>query len=175
MLCRQPTPSPVQNRRRATSAPRDAAPNIVMQVQLSFYEKRARQQWGLGFGKQEERLFWEQWCAAVVAPVVLLPVIPSDVLHVSQKPGPSMSSCTRRRVIDLQVVESGLASEEQNSPALNSCALPHVPLHMLVDTRLPGLSDKVPCSDRQSEARSRAAPRMVGKSRQLHGKGKTSG
>ena len=34
-----------------------------MQVVLSFYEKRVRQQWGLAFGKQEERLFWEQWCA----------------------------------------------------------------------------------------------------------------
>lgn len=54
------------------------------QVVLSFYEKRVRQQWGLSFGKQEERLFWEQW------------------------------------VIDLQVVESGLASDEQNSAALNS-------------------------------------------------------
>ena len=31
------------------------------QVVLSFYEKRVRQQWGLAFGKQEERLFWEQW------------------------------------------------------------------------------------------------------------------
>ena len=34
-----------------------------LQVVLSFYEKRVRQQWGLAFGKQEERLFWEQWCA----------------------------------------------------------------------------------------------------------------
>ena len=33
-----------------------------LQVVLSFYEKRVRQQWGLAFGKQEERLFWEQWC-----------------------------------------------------------------------------------------------------------------
>lgn len=36
---------------------------ILLQVVLSFYEKRVRQQWGLAFGKQEERLFWEQWCA----------------------------------------------------------------------------------------------------------------
>ena len=35
---------------------------VCLQVVLSFYEKRVRQQWGLAFGKQEERLFWEQWC-----------------------------------------------------------------------------------------------------------------
>jgi Autophagy-related protein 101 len=35
---------------------------LCLQVVLSFYEKRVRQQWGLAFGKQEERLFWEQWC-----------------------------------------------------------------------------------------------------------------
>ncbi len=34
------------------------------QVLLSFFEKRVRQQWGLAFGKQEERLFWEQWYVA---------------------------------------------------------------------------------------------------------------
>jgi Autophagy-related protein 101 len=37
--------------------------SLCLQVVLSFYEKRVRQQWGLAFGKQEERLFWEQWCA----------------------------------------------------------------------------------------------------------------
>ena len=33
------------------------------QVVLSFYEARRKQPWALGFGAQEERLFWEQWCA----------------------------------------------------------------------------------------------------------------
>jgi hypothetical protein len=31
-------------------------------VVLSFYESRRKQPWALGFGAQEERLFWEQWC-----------------------------------------------------------------------------------------------------------------
>jgi Autophagy-related protein 101 len=37
---------------------------LGVQIVLSFYEKRVRQQWGLAFGKQEERLFWEQWCVS---------------------------------------------------------------------------------------------------------------
>lgn len=32
------------------------------QLVLSFYEAR-KQPWVLGFGSQEERLFWEQWWA----------------------------------------------------------------------------------------------------------------
>mmetsp|Transcript_4206 Transcript_4206/g.12149 ORF Transcript_4206/g.12149 Transcript_4206/m.12149 type:complete len:214 (-) Transcript_4206:1524-2165(-) len=62
----------------------DKNPGKRTQVVLSFYEKRQKQQWGFTLGKQEERLFWEQW------------------------------------IIDLQVVESGLATEEHNSAALNS-------------------------------------------------------
>ena len=34
---------------------------LLLQLVLSFYEKRRKQQWGFGLGKQEERLFWEQW------------------------------------------------------------------------------------------------------------------
>jgi len=34
------------------------------QVVLSFYEARRKQPWALGFGAQEERLFWEQWCGS---------------------------------------------------------------------------------------------------------------
>ena len=34
----------------------------MQQVVLSFYESRRKQPWALGFGAQEERLFWEQWC-----------------------------------------------------------------------------------------------------------------
>ena len=34
----------------------------LSQVVLSFYESRRKQPWALGFGAQEERLFWEQWC-----------------------------------------------------------------------------------------------------------------
>ncbi len=31
------------------------------QVILAFFEKRKTQRWSLIGGKQEERLFWEQW------------------------------------------------------------------------------------------------------------------
>ena len=34
---------------------------VALQVVLSFYESRRKQPWALGFGAQEERLFWEQW------------------------------------------------------------------------------------------------------------------
>ena len=33
------------------------------QVVLAFFEKRKTQRWSLIGGKQEERLFWEQWWA----------------------------------------------------------------------------------------------------------------
>ena len=36
--------------------------HFSLQVVLSFYEKRRKQQWGFNLGKPEERLFWEQWC-----------------------------------------------------------------------------------------------------------------
>jgi hypothetical protein len=33
-------------------------------VSLSFYEKRKKQSgWAIIGGAQEERLYWEQWCA----------------------------------------------------------------------------------------------------------------
>ena len=34
-----------------------------VQVVLAFFEKRKTQRWSLIGGKQEERLYWEQWCA----------------------------------------------------------------------------------------------------------------
>mmetsp|Transcript_37560 Transcript_37560/g.67282 ORF Transcript_37560/g.67282 Transcript_37560/m.67282 type:complete len:210 (-) Transcript_37560:324-953(-) len=34
-------------------------PGKLMQANLSFYEKRRKQAW---FGRQGERLYWEQWC-----------------------------------------------------------------------------------------------------------------
>lgn len=49
-------------------APQTAWTCGAPQVVLSFYEKRVRQQWGLAFGKQEERLFWEQWCVTLAFP-----------------------------------------------------------------------------------------------------------
>lgn len=32
-----------------------------VQVVLAFFEKRKTQRWSLIGGKQEERLYWEQW------------------------------------------------------------------------------------------------------------------
>ena len=34
---------------------------VDCQVILAFFEKRKTQRWSLIGGKQEERLFWEQW------------------------------------------------------------------------------------------------------------------
>ena len=34
----------------------------TLQVVLAFFEKRKTQRWSLIGGKQEERLYWEQWC-----------------------------------------------------------------------------------------------------------------
>lgn len=57
--------------------------DLPPQVVLSFYEKRVRQQWGLSFGKQEERLFWEQWCACILKPALVL-VLDSSCLSDGQ-------------------------------------------------------------------------------------------
>ena len=35
-----------------------------LQVVLAFFEKRKTQRWSLIGGKQEERLYWEQWCVS---------------------------------------------------------------------------------------------------------------
>ena len=35
----------------------------TLQVVLAFFEKRKTQRWSLIGGKQEERLYWEQWYA----------------------------------------------------------------------------------------------------------------
>ena len=43
---------------------------------LSFYEARRKQPWALGFGAQEERLFWEQWCG--VKPVSMFAAPPHE-------------------------------------------------------------------------------------------------
>ena len=43
---------------------------LLMQVSLAFFEKRKTQRWSLIGGKQEERLYWEQWSASYTYPSV---------------------------------------------------------------------------------------------------------
>ena len=57
-----------------------------VQVVLAFFEKRKTQRWSLIGGKQEERLYWEQWCAhrppcPGAAAVMAKPVLPAFVKH----------------------------------------------------------------------------------------------
>lgn len=64
-----------------------------MQVCLSFYEKRQRQNWlGIG-GSQEERLYWEQWCINLA---VLDPKISQS--EQSSFTGSTGKSCCAQRI-----------------------------------------------------------------------------
>ena len=49
----------------------------VAQVTLSFFEKRQKQAW---FSTSEERMIWEQWCAAA-PPVLHARLGPSARVH----------------------------------------------------------------------------------------------
>ena len=64
---------------------------FALQVVLAFFEKRKTQRWSLIGGKQEERLYWEQWYmpSALTLPFTWMRKAPSTC----EAPNNSTSVC----------------------------------------------------------------------------------
>lgn len=76
---------------------------MILQVCLQFYEKR--QKTGGWFGRQEERLYWEQWYATMFALPSICQTFEEETFH---------RFCSSR-VIELATVEPQISLQEQSS------------------------------------------------------------
>lgn len=75
----------------------------MRQVSLSFYEKRKKQSgWAIIGGAQEERLYWEQWCA------------PADF----QPPSCAPASCRSARPMPTRLAEAEVRLLLWRTPAV---------------------------------------------------------